>query len=92
MQREKIETNYKFLVFLCLVYRRKIGLTIFPLFQSISYITTGISKTVFNPAAAAMAARAKAQASLSSPTAVKAADFVSKMEKVKQMDAMKKVC
>ncbi|XP_060586369.1 RNA-binding protein 26-like isoform X2 [Ruditapes philippinarum] len=58
--------------------------------QSISYITTGISKTVFNPAAAAMAARAKAQASLSSPTAVKAADFVSKMEKVKQMDAMKK--
>lgn len=74
----------------------KSDLISFMLFQSVSYTTTGISKTVYNPAAAAMAAaaaaRAKAQASLSSPTAVKAADFVSKMEKVKQIDAMKKVC
>ncbi|XP_045205677.2 RNA-binding protein 26-like [Mercenaria mercenaria] len=64
--------------------------------QTVTYISTGISKTVHNPAALAMAAaarakaQAQAQAALSSPTAVKAADFVSKMEKVKQIDAMKK--
>lgn len=70
--------------------------------QSVVYTSSmgNISKTVYNPAAsaaaaaAAAAARAKAQAAqqaaFTSPTAVKAADFVSRMEKVKQIDAMKK--
>ena len=48
-----------------------------------------ISKTVYNPAAI----RAKAaKTELTSPTAVKAADFVSRMEAVKQHEAIKKVC
>lgn len=48
-----------------------------------------ISKTVYNPAAAHKAKMASQQ-SIISPTAVKAADFVSRMEKVKQMEVMKK--
>ena len=47
-----------------------------------------ISKTVYNPAAI----RAKAaKKDLTSPTAVKAADFVARMEAVKQHEAIKKV-
>lgn len=48
-----------------------------------------ISKAAYNPAA--LKAKAAAQQAMVSPTAVKAADFVSRMEKVKQMEAMKKV-
>ena len=46
-----------------------------------------ISKTVYNPAAI----KAKAKTELASPTAVGAADFVSRMEAVKQHEIIKKV-
>lgn len=48
-----------------------------------------ISKTVYNPAA--QKARLAAHQAVSSPTAVQAAGFVSRMEKVKQMEEIKKV-
>jgi len=58
-----------------------------------------ISKAPYNPAAhnpaafnpAAHRARLAAQQALLSPTAVRAAGFVSRMEQVKQMEIMKKV-
>ena len=58
-------------------------------FQTIAYTSTmgHISKTVYNP----VAIKAKAKAELTSPTAVKAADFVSRMEAVKQSETIKKV-
>lgn len=40
---------------------------------------------------AALKAKAAAQQTMTSPTAVGAANFVTRMEKVKQMEAMKKV-